>query len=293
MGRTVRIPLIAAATLAALPYTASASCEASEMHRHSFEMSSFEAVEMNALAGRLDIMGTDGDRMVFEGRACSNHERWLEDMTLDIEDSGDELVLTVIIPYDRPDFDARYAHMDITLKLPHTMPISLRDSSGDILVQEASVTSIQDSSGDIRVENAQGSLDIEDSSGDIDVRLTSGSVSVKDSSGNISLKGVGGDVVIPRDSSGEIEIEDVGGAVIIERDSSGSIEVETVAGSVEIGSDGGGGIDISDVEGSVSIGSDGSGLVRVRDVAGDFTLLAKGSGDIRVSRVEGTVTTPR
>ena len=50
MGKTLRVPLMVAA-LAVLPQTAFASCEASEMHRHSFEMSTFEAVELNALAG--------------------------------------------------------------------------------------------------------------------------------------------------------------------------------------------------------------------------------------------------
>ncbi len=286
-----RILLFIAAAL--LSGTASARCEHSEMHRHNFDAGAFQSVDLAALAGSLDVIGTDSDRIVFEGQACTDRARWLDDIRLDIDDGGDVLSLTVSIPYDDRDFDARYAHMDVVLKLPRNLPVAIRDSSGDILVRSAAVTSIDDSSGDIRVEDGRHTLLVEDSSGDIDLRTIDGDVTVRDSSGSISIRRVTGNVGIPSDSAGDIEIDEVAGTVVVARDSSGDIEIEGVGQRVEVGSDGSGDIEIRDVAADVLIESDGSGRLQVVDVKGDFNLLAKGSGDIRVRGVEGNVSTPR
>lgn len=279
--------------LAAASHGASAACSHSKTIRHSFPAGTFESTVVNALAGRLDVIGTTGDTIEFEGRACTDREEYLDRMELDIEDSGDVLELTVMIPYDDRDFDARYAHMDVEVRLPKSMAVALRDSSGDILVRGATVTSIDDSSGNIRVTGSTGALAIDDSSGNIDLRDIDGTITIRDSSGSISIRGALADVEIPRDSSGDIDIEQVTGNVHIARDSSGDIDIDEVKGRVAIDTDSSGDIEISNVGGGVEIGSDGSGRVRIDDIGGDFALLAKGSGDIRVRGVEGRVTTPR
>lgn len=286
-----RIILFLAAAL--LSSAASARCEHSEMHRHNFEADAFQGIDLAALAGSLDVIGTDSDRIVFEGRACTDRDQWLDHIRLDIDDGGNVLSLTVSIPYDDRDFDARYAHMDVVLELPRDLAIAIRDSSGDILVRDAAVTSIDDSSGNIRVENGRHTLMVEDSSGDIDLRGIDGDVTVRDSSGSISIRRVTGDVTIPSDSAGDIEIDEVEGTVVVARDSSGDIEIEGVGQRVEVGSDGSGDIEIRDVAAGVRIESDGSGRVQIDDVSGDFELLAKGAGDVRVRGVEGNVSTPR
>lgn len=283
-------------SMTTLPLAAEADCESTKILRHTFDADAFESLSMNALAGRLDIVGGNGDSIVFEGRACTDRDRWLDDMTLLIGDAGRELELTASIPEHGRGFEPRYAYMDIEIELPRYLPIRVRDSSGDILIRGAHVTGVDDSSGSIRIEDATASpapLDIRDSSGDVDLRRIDGDVVIRDSSGSLSLRNITGNLEIPSDSSGDIQIDDIGGSVEITRDSSGEIEIENVAMNVGIGSDGSGAIEIRDIGGSVTIGSDGSGLVRVSGVRGDFTLSSKGSGDIRIRDVEGRVSTPR
>lgn len=288
------IPAAALLSLACVISTsASASCRYEKQLDHVFPASAFDSVTINALAGRLDVTGTTDDEIVFRGTACSSEQEALDRIELDIQDASKDLEITVVIPYREFDFDPRYAHMDVEVSLPRDLAIALRDSSGDIQVRDAAVTSIDDSSGSIRVTNGRTSLNVEDSSGEIDIRDLSGDLEITDSSGGISVRDVKGNVMIPRDSSGDIEVERVSGTVTVERDGSGEIQIERVENSVTVGSDGSGDIDVSDVKGNVNIGRDGSGSVNVSRVTGDFEIEAKGSGDVRVRDVDGKVSTSR
>lgn len=292
----MRPPLIVTVSLLVAlfaPLDASAACQYNKTINHVFTADGFTSVTINALAGRLDVTGAPVDEITFEGEACADRQRYLDDITLLVEDDTEMLELTVSIPERHRDWDPRYAVMDVEITLPHDLPIRIRDSSGDILVRNAAVTSIDDSSGDIRVTDGRSTLVIEDSSGDIDVRDQDGDLSITDSSGSINVRDVQGNLTIPRDSSGDIEVEGVSGTVTIERDSSGEIEIENVAGSVYIGTDSSGDIEITQSGGDVIIGRDGSGTVSVAKVIGDFELEAKGSGDIRVRDIEGRISTPR
>lgn len=272
---------------------ASARCEYEKRIHQVFPTSALHQLTVNALAGSLDVRGGDGDEVVFSGKACADKQRYLDRMSLDVEERGDQLELTVIIPYDDPDFHAEYAYMDIELTVPRHLETRLRDSSGDLVVEDASVIDIDDSSGDIRVTGGRTDLSVEDSSGDITLRNMAGSITVEDSSGEIRISEVKGNVTIPRDSSGDIGVSNVSGTVQVRRDSSGSIRIDRVGQGVTIDSDGSGDIDLDDIEGDVSIGSDGSGRVDVRRIGGNFTLAAKGDGSIRVRDVKGSVSTPR
>lgn len=273
--------------------SATAACRHEKEFNHVFPADAFKSTTIRALAGRLDVESNNDGKVVFRGVACADEEEYLERISLDIQDSVDNLELTVVIPYRERDFDAEYAFMDVEITLPRDLPIAIFDSSGDIYVDDVSVTSIDDSSGNIYVSRGRTDLSVEDSSGDVDIRELGGNMTIVDSSGDITIRDVKGEVMIPRDSSGDIEVDQVTGMVTVERDSSGEIEIENVGREVIVGSDGSGSIDISHVKGNVSIGSDGSGRVRVSNVSGDFELNRKGSGDIRVRDVEGKVTTPR
>lgn len=275
------------------PLDAAAACRYSKNVTHVFPADAFSSVTVNALAGRLDVTGASVDEITFEGVACADRERYLDDITLLVEDDTEQLELTVSIPDRHQDWDPRYAFMDIEITLPHDFAIGIRDSSGDILVRNAAVTSIDDSSGDIRVTDGRHALIVEDSSGDIDIRDLDGDLSITDSSGSIDVRDVRGSLTIPRDSSGDIDVEGVSGTVTIERDSSGEIEIENVAGSIYIGTDSSGDIEITEGGGDVIIGRDGSGRVSVARITGDFELEAKGSGDIRVRDIQGRISTPR
>lgn len=284
------LPLLFA--LQALPAFA-VYCAESKTIEHEFSAAEFKEVELKALAGELVVRSGDTGIITFWGKVCTDTERHLNMIDLDILKDSKKLTLIAVIPYHQDDFDPSIALLDIELTLPTEMPLKLRDSSGDMMVSDVSVTSIEDSSGDIRVRNGHADLSIRDSSGQIDVRGNRGSVKVSDSSGDIDISDVDGNVEVPGDSSGDIEISEVKGTVIVGRDGSGDIDIEHVGKDILIGSDGSGDISIDDVSGMVRIEADGSGSVRVDDVAGDFELSNKGDGDVRTSDIGGRINTPR
>ena len=265
----------------------------SKQINHVFPASQFKVLKVNALAGSLHVTGDDTDSVSIEAHVCTHEIKYLDQMTIDVDDKTDVLELTVIIPYHQKGWHADYAYMDVVVTAPRSLIIEIKDSSGDIVTRNATVSSIDDSSGNIRAASLSGNLEVKDSSGDISIRDLDGDLTIDDSSGRIDVRGITGNVTIPRDSSGDIEIDTVSGIVLIERDSSGEIEIENVKQNVRIESDGSGGIRISKVDGSVNIGSDGSGNVRVSYVEGDFVLGAKGSGNIRTSHIKGDISTPR
>jgi DUF4097 and DUF4098 domain-containing protein YvlB len=272
---------------------AAARCDEEKTIKHEFDRDSFTAMHLHALAGELKVRGNNSDKIIFHGVACSDEQQYLDRISLDISEDSSELTLTVIIPYSDHDFDANYAYMDIDLTLPSDFSISIKDSSGNVTVEDAQVLLIDDSSGEINVRESRGNLILKDSSGDIDVNDHTGNIVVTDSSGNIDISRISGSVTIPGDSSGEIEIDNVGNFVRIDNDSSGSIQIEEVGADVTIGNDGSGDINISEVKGSVIVENDGSGRVKVTQVDGNFTLRSKGSGNIKTRDIAGQVSLPR
>jgi DUF4097 and DUF4098 domain-containing protein YvlB len=268
-------------------------CSAEKTIDKAFAAGGVSLLKVNALAGYLEISATESSEISFTGHACTDEDEWLERMTLDVERKDQTLILTVMIPYDDDDFDARYAYIDVDIALPANLPLEVKDSSGDITISDVSATRVDDSSGNIRIVHNQSSLTVKDSSGDITIKDLKGDAEISDSSGDIDIRQIDGSVLVPRDSSGEIDIETVTGQVTIGSDSSGDIEISDVSADVEIGSDGSGGIKIHDVQGGVRIGSDGSGGVSVTNISGDLLITSKGSGDVRTRGVEGEISLPR
>ena len=292
MNRLLPLVLFTLPLLA--PVSAQAhKCEVSKQINHVFPADTFTLLKINTLAGSLVVTGEKTDVITINATACADKIKYLDQMTIDIDDSTDELEVTVIIPYNKGGWNAKYAYIDVQVSLPRDQITEIRDSSGNIEVRNATISSINDSAGDIYVVSVQGDLRIEDSSGDIRIRDLTGNLVINDSSGGIDVRDVKGSVTIPRDSSGDIEIDSVSGGVLVERDGSGEIEIKNVKQDVTIGSDGSGSIRISKVDGSVYIGRDGSGNVRVSYVEGDFILESKGSGSIRTSNVKGNISTPQ
>ncbi len=270
------------------------SCQYSKDLLQEVDADGIDLAKLNALAGDLVVSGiAEGNSITIRGKACTDTEKHLEEMDLDVERDGSSVTITVIIPSSiSSGWNTEYAYMDLDVDLPQSTPIEIRDSSGNMDLSSASVTSIDDSSGRIRFRNGRADLVLHDSSGNIVITRLNGNISLTDSSGNIRIREIEGDVHIRRDSSGEIDISHAAKDVVIDRDSSGGIDINQVGGTVTIGRDGSGSIHVSNVSEHVRIGSDGSGSIQVADVGGDFTVKAKGSGQVRSKRVEGVVSVP-
>lgn len=288
----IRLPVFLISSLLCSSVVAE-RCEYERYESVSRDLASITSIELNALAGELEIKSQTADELAIRGRICTDSEKYLKDISLEVEQSGQRLVVTVIIPHDLTFWDPDYAYMDLEVELPADMPIHIRDSSGDIILRGVSAASINDSSGKIKGVDLKSSTRIEDSSGDIVIRGLDGSIAVTDSSGDVDLTNVTGDVDIFADGSGEIDISHTGGYVRIGRDGSGDIDIDDAGSDVTVTSDGSGNIRISHVDGNVHIGTDGSGGINISDVSGNFLIEAKGSGNIRTKRIQGTISTPR
>lgn len=286
--------ILIALLLAILPRALLAdSCKFQRTLDRELDASPIARLRVDAAAGELRARGADPDKVTAHALLCSDSETVLARMDVEAKVNGTEGLIVTRIPDSngRP-WNGAYATIDLSIRLPSGLPLTVRDSSGDIDLRDVTVTSIEDSSGEIELAGSRGTLRIEDSSGEITVRDHQGDITLSDSSGDIRLEQIQGKIHIERDSSGRIDIADVTGDVAIDQDSSGDIDIDHVEGGVDLGRDGSGDISINRVRDSIRIGSDGSGDVRVADVGGDLIVEMKGDGRIRPTRVAGKVDTP-
>ncbi|MCH7505720.1 MAG: DUF4097 family beta strand repeat protein [Proteobacteria bacterium] len=234
-----------------------AGCKFERLLDQSLEVSGSQSLVIAAGAGDLQIVGVSGlDEVKISGRVCVSEAKWLDEARLETS-SGDPAKINVVLPDVGSSWSlwsSKYAYMDLELEVPEDLAMQLRDSSGDIEIEDISDISIKDSSGDIKISRVSGSVEIEDSSGDIKVRGIQGDFTIiSDSSGDIRGSDIKGNVLVVADSSGDIWFSDVGKDVVIERDSSGDIDVENVGGDFRVRQDGSGRIRSKDVAGEVVI----------------------------------------
>lgn len=231
-------------------------CDVERKLDETLDLDGVTTLEVLAAAGDLDIEGASG----------VSHARVLATVCASSQELADAAGLDLAqgrVSVNVPDTDGgffsgnRYVYVDLELTVPEHIALDVKDSSGDLEIENVASTRIRDSSGDIEVTDLTGTLTIEDSSGQIDFIDIEGDVEiVADSSGDISGRDVTGSVRVGRDSSGDIRFQDVGGDVTIERDSSGSIRVVAVGGDFRVLNDGSGDISHRDVSGAVDIPED-------------------------------------
>lgn len=144
------------------------------------------------------------------------------------------------------------AQINLTVKLPTTLPVNIDDGSGTIIVTNLSGgLHIKDDSGSIDIVNMEGQIKVADGSGSIEIRDVRGNVEIQDGSGFIQVNRINGNVNIT-DGSGEITIQDVNGSVTV-TDGSGSIEIQDVTQDVFINESGSGELNIDGVKGKVTM----------------------------------------
>jgi DUF4097 and DUF4098 domain-containing protein YvlB len=237
-----------------------ADCRYDKTIELTLDLGGSEELSILAGAGYLEISGSrDGNMAMITGRVCVSEEEWLDESTI-ITESGKQAKIIV----ELPDQDGggwfsgnNYAYMDLKIEVPETMALTVRDSSGDIEMNDVGAVTVQDSSGDLDISRAYGSVSIRDSSGDID------------------LDGIEGDVIIESDSSGDIDGEDIMGMVRVLNDSSGEIHFSRVRDDFIVERDSSGDISADDIGGDFRVERDGSGEIRARNVSGEVDIPSK------------------
>lgn len=196
-------------------------------------------LKIHAGAGSLDIKGVPGiDRisvraMVIVPDADKDEAiKFIEKkMVLSLQDKGDRAQLDSWFE-DGWFGKGSSARIDLEIKVPASIAVSIEDSSGAIEVEDILADlSIDDGSGAIGLKNI-ASVSIDDGSGSIEVSMAAGDVSIVDGSGSIDVRSVQGSVTID-DGSGSIKVIDVEKDLIIIDDGSGGVSFSDVRGIVE------------------------------------------------------------
>lgn len=272
---SVRASLCLPAVLIAGCVHGANDCAHTATREVAIDTAGLQRLAIAARAGDLAITGEPGlTQVVARGKACAGDAETLALVQLRESVAGGEATIAVDIP-DGSGWGWRTSpYMDLEVRVPASLALDVRDSSGDATLRNIASATVQDSSGDLTISGVAGDLRVTDSSGDIDIR------------------DVGGTVHVPSDSSGDIEIVEVEGDVRIEQDSSGDIEIRQVRGDATVGNDSSGDIVFDTIGGSARVDRDSSGSIRARDIGRDFTVERDGSGDIRHDGVRGTVRVP-
>jgi hypothetical protein len=266
--------------LTLLPLTALADdCAFSADRAIDLDAKGLDVLKLDTGAGDLVVEGVAGlARVEVRGKACASSEDALAGIQLVQQREGTVASVGTRIPEtDGRLFADDYAYMDVHVRMPAALMLSLRDSSGDI-----------------EVAGLADGVDIKDSSGDMRLHDLAGAVSVTDTSGDIIARAIAGDFTVVSDSSGDIVADDVKGSAIVEEDSSGDIALRHVGGDARVDRDSSGDIDFIDVGRDAIVGVDGSGDITADGVKGGFTVGAKSGngGEIRHHGVAGKVSLP-
>jgi len=237
------------------------------------------ALKLSTGAGDLRIEGVSGlTRIEVHGKACAGTQALLDQIKFDGKREGNAEVIGTVLPDTNGTgwFGGDYAYLDVIVKVPKALALEVRDSSGDVDVNDV------------------GSISLDDSSGDINIHQVQGDVRINDSSGDIIVEEVSGNVLIPHDSSGDIRIARVRGSAEVSEDSSGDIAFEHVDGAAKVGSDSSGSITFRYIGRDASVVEDSSGDIDADAIGGDFSVQRKSGGarNIHSSNVAGKTPLP-
>ncbi len=235
------------------------SCKYEKNINETLDLAKSDLLTISAGAGDLDVTGVPGTgQAVIRARVCASKQSWLEESNVVITPGQLAAIATSLPNSDGSwlSFGSDYVWMDLTIEVPESLAVEVKDSSGDMSLKNVAVIMIMDSSGDIEVEKARDSFTVNDSSGDIEIDGANGDLTIEsDSSGDIEVTDIQGTVLVMKDSSGDIEASGVSDNFIVERDSSGDISADDIGGDFRVLKDGSGSIKSRDVQGEVDIPS--------------------------------------
>ena len=267
------------ATLLLLPLAAQAGdrdCKASQPRNLQLDMAGVKTVMFEIGANDLDVRASDGADNRVEGTACASDAKYLPQLTLVQQKTGDKLTVRAVREgsFNGMFFGSHYAYMTLRAGVPDSVLVQLKVGSGDASIDGARDASADTGSGDVNATRIRGTFTATIGSGDI------GASDI----GALHLLSIG---------SGDATIKRVRGASKIGNIGSGDLEISDTGGAIEIGSVGSGDVELRNIGGDVSVGSIGSGDIDARGVRGNLSVRAAGSGDISHSGVTGRITLPR
>ena len=267
----------AVAAVALAPALALANeCKYTAAHDFDVDAAGLATAAFELGSDDLTVEGVPGlAKVEVRGKACASDPSWLGQLDVTQQRSGSQLSIGLHNDHHSGNwFGSNYAYLEVHVRVPASLAVVSRGSSGDADIRGVASLDAKTSSGDLRVARVAGALRLELSSGDVQGQDI-------------------GSVEVNRVSSGDIQLSEVHGDVHLDHCGSGDVSFDTVGGSVTIGDIGSGDVSLRHVDHDASVHSIGSGDVNASDIGGNFTVDRKGSGDVRHSNVRGKVSVPR
>lgn len=187
------------------------------------------------------------------------------------------------------------ARVDFTVYIPEGITLDVRNSFGDIDIENAGKATIRNSHGAIRIadcskdavaKNSFGSIDMKNIGGNIDASNSNGDIRISNAAGNIDVETSFGNIRL-KNVKGNVEAESRNGNVEIE-EAEGSIDAETSFGNVEIDEES---VENGRIYAETSFGS----IIGFKDVEGSGqkktleTRFGNGSKEIRLKTRNGNI----
>lgn len=190
----------------------------------------FDGVERIEIEGRfvdVNILGTDNDEIDLKGM-IRGKLRGGKNFEFKHRQDGSLLKIWIEAPRSiMGRFEAK-----LTLKVPYSMDIDVRNSSGDVDIEEIVTDKmrLETSSGDMKLKNVETQLTTKATSGDLDVYYLKGAISAVSTSGDQSFNHIRA-IVSSRATSGDLMFADVIGDLST-KTTSGDLRFENVDGRI-------------------------------------------------------------
>lgn len=258
----------------------------------SFERGALRAVELENLAGRVEVVAAAGDTLrvggtVFADESAGESARELgESLRIEFEEIGGRVVVRAVYPTD----DHRRYHYPRRddggedswfFGLVESWSSTTRYQGRDVRVSARPGGGAATLYADFRLEVPAGlAVVVKNSIGEVDSRGVAGDQTLDTSSGPITVRDGRGELVADT-GSGDVDVEDHAGSVHADT-GSGDVTLTRVRGDRLSGDTGSGDVTLVDCAGSVDADT-GSGNVVARNlVAGRALRADTGSGDVRI-----------
>ena len=193
-------------------------------------------VEVNTIAGSVDVVGWDRDQVEITGTLGENVEK------LEITGDANELKISV-----EPEHGAHgKVEAELSIKVPTRASVEIDTVSADLSVQRlAGSADLQAVSGKITVADRPSSLEVESVSGGVtvafapdrsDLEAVSGDIEIADGTGNLEVSNVSGDIAVKGGQLDGASVETVSGAIHWDAAIAGRgpFDMESMSGSVAL-----------------------------------------------------------
>jgi DUF4097 and DUF4098 domain-containing protein YvlB len=199
-----------------------------EDFRYSYPMKSGARLSVETFNGAIEITGWEKEEIEINGTKYANTKDRLEELKVDIQQTGDSVTVRVLKPSDRRgNAGARF-----NIRLPYRAVLdAINTSNGSVRIDGVEGRAVvKTSNGAVRAIRLKGDLNATTSNGSVELSELTGAAVVKTSNG-----GIRGEIV-----KGSLEAESSNGGIQVrlrESDPAKPVRAETSNGSIELSLD--------------------------------------------------------